>query len=98
MVSPPQGQEGVAAALAACKILREMSHQEKEAEVVRKMKEAKYEQLAVGKRIQCQPFKTCLSKQTKCTFTSPVLPSFHACKESLVHCGSFKGLVQMRPE
>uniref|UniRef100_A0A8D2IVQ7 Transient receptor potential cation channel subfamily M member 5 n=1 Tax=Varanus komodoensis TaxID=61221 RepID=A0A8D2IVQ7_VARKO len=50
------GQEGVAAALAACKILREMSHLETEAEVVRRMKEAKYEQLAVGKylcRIPC---------------------------------------------
>ncbi|XP_053258213.1 transient receptor potential cation channel subfamily M member 5 [Podarcis raffonei] len=47
------GQEGVAAALAACKILREMSHLEKEAEVVRKMKEAKYEQLAVELFSEC---------------------------------------------
>ncbi|XP_077177636.1 transient receptor potential cation channel subfamily M member 5 [Paroedura picta] len=47
------GQEGVAAALAACKILREMSHLETEAEVVRKMKEAKYEQLAVELFSEC---------------------------------------------
>ncbi|KAL8169951.1 UNVERIFIED_CONTAM: Transient receptor putative cation channel subfamily M member 5 [Gekko kuhli] len=51
------GQEGVAAALAACKILREMSHLETEAEVVRRMKEAKYEQLAVGKHIQYERYK-----------------------------------------
>lgn len=43
-----QGQEGVAAALAACKIIKEMSHLEKEAEVARTMREAKYEQLALG--------------------------------------------------
>ncbi|XP_067322711.1 transient receptor potential cation channel subfamily M member 5 [Anolis sagrei] len=47
------GQEGVAAALAACKIVREMSHLETEAEVVRKMKEAKYEQLAVELFSEC---------------------------------------------
>nr|XP_020644461.1 transient receptor potential cation channel subfamily M member 5 [Pogona vitticeps] len=47
------GQEGVAAALAACKILREMSHLETEAEVVRRMKEAKYEQLAVELFSEC---------------------------------------------
>ncbi|KAL7992121.1 hypothetical protein Chor_016377 [Crotalus horridus] len=41
------GPEGVAAALAACQIVREMSRLETEAEVVRRMKEAKYEQLAV---------------------------------------------------
>ena len=44
-----QGQEGVASALAACKILKEMSRLETETEVARIMKEAKYEQLAVGK-------------------------------------------------
>lgn len=44
-----QGQEGVASALAACKILREMSRLETKTEVVQVMKEAKYEQLAVGK-------------------------------------------------
>ena len=43
-----QGQEGVAAALAACKIIKEMSHLEKEAEVARTMREAKYEPLALG--------------------------------------------------
>nr|XP_056707932.1 transient receptor potential cation channel subfamily M member 5 [Euleptes europaea] len=47
------GQEGVAAALAACKILREMSHLETDAEVVRRMKEAKYEQLAVELFSEC---------------------------------------------
>ncbi|ERE81070.1 transient receptor potential cation channel subfamily M member 5 [Cricetulus griseus] len=41
------GQEGVAAALAACKIIKEMSHLEKEAEVARTMRESKYEQLAL---------------------------------------------------
>lgn len=44
-----QGQEGVASALAACKILKEMSRLETETEVARIMKEANYEQLAVGK-------------------------------------------------
>lgn len=38
----------MAAALAACKIIKEMSHLEKEAEVARTMREAKYEQLALG--------------------------------------------------
>ncbi|XP_062974482.1 transient receptor potential cation channel subfamily M member 5, partial [Elgaria multicarinata webbii] len=47
------GQEGVAAALVACKIVREMSHLETEAEVVRGMKEAKYEQLAVELFSEC---------------------------------------------
>ncbi|XP_043827966.1 transient receptor potential cation channel subfamily M member 5 [Dromiciops gliroides] len=42
------GQEGVAAALAACKILKEMSHLETEAEVARSMKEANYEHLALA--------------------------------------------------
>ncbi|NXY89065.1 TRPM5 protein, partial [Alcedo cyanopectus] len=41
------GQEGVASALAACKILKEMSRLETETEVAHIMKEAKYEQLAV---------------------------------------------------
>lgn len=44
-----QGQEGVASALAACKILKEMSRLETETEAARIMKEANYEQLAVGK-------------------------------------------------
>ncbi|KAM5248480.1 transient receptor potential cation channel subfamily M member 5 [Ctenodactylus gundi] len=47
------GQEGVAAALAACKILKEMSRLETEAEVVRTMREAKYEQLALDLFSEC---------------------------------------------
>ncbi|XP_010633960.1 transient receptor potential cation channel subfamily M member 5 [Fukomys damarensis] len=47
------GQEGVAAALAACKILKEMSHLETEAEVARTMREAKYEQLALDLFSEC---------------------------------------------
>eukprot|EP00069_Balaena_mysticetus_P005851 bmy_05031T0 len=52
------GQEGVAAALAACRILKEMSHLETEAEVGRTPREAKYEQLALG----AQP------RHEECTF------------------------------
>nr|XP_044605583.1 transient receptor potential cation channel subfamily M member 5 isoform X5 [Equus asinus] len=47
------GQEGVAAALAACKILKEMAHLETEAEVHRTMREAKYEQLALDLFSEC---------------------------------------------
>ncbi|XP_074132097.1 transient receptor potential cation channel subfamily M member 5 [Sminthopsis crassicaudata] len=47
------GQEGVAAALAACKILKEMSHLETEAEAARGMKEANYEQLALELFSEC---------------------------------------------
>ncbi|KAB0376470.1 hypothetical protein FD755_010914 [Muntiacus reevesi] len=47
------GQEGVAAALVACKILKEMSHLETEAEVGRTLREAKYEQLALDLFSQC---------------------------------------------
>ncbi|XP_009633747.1 transient receptor potential cation channel subfamily M member 5 [Egretta garzetta] len=47
------GQEGVASALAACKILKEMSRLETETEVARTMKEAKYEQLAVELFSEC---------------------------------------------
>ncbi|XP_063085130.1 transient receptor potential cation channel subfamily M member 5 [Cavia porcellus] len=47
------GQEGVAAALAACKILKEMSRLETEAEVARTMREAKYEQLALDLFSEC---------------------------------------------
>uniref|UniRef100_A0A2K5Y8W8 Transient receptor potential cation channel subfamily M member 5 n=1 Tax=Mandrillus leucophaeus TaxID=9568 RepID=A0A2K5Y8W8_MANLE len=47
------GQEGVAAALAACKILKEMSHLETEAEAARAMREAKYEQLALDLFSEC---------------------------------------------
>ncbi|XP_020938275.1 transient receptor potential cation channel subfamily M member 5 isoform X1 [Sus scrofa] len=42
------GQEGVAAALAACKILKEMAHLETEAAAGRTLCQAKYEQLALG--------------------------------------------------
>ncbi|NXX16605.1 TRPM5 protein, partial [Podargus strigoides] len=47
------GQEGVASALAACKILKELSRLETETEVARIMKEAKYEQLAVELFSEC---------------------------------------------
>ncbi|XP_062431941.1 transient receptor potential cation channel subfamily M member 5 [Rhea pennata] len=47
------GQEGVASALAACKILKEMSRLEMETEVAHIMKEAKYEQLAVELFSEC---------------------------------------------
>ncbi|XP_004713814.1 transient receptor potential cation channel subfamily M member 5 [Echinops telfairi] len=47
------GQEGVAAALAACKILKEMAHLAAEAEVARTMRDAKYEQLALGLFSEC---------------------------------------------
>ncbi|NXI51298.1 TRPM5 protein, partial [Chloroceryle aenea] len=47
------GQEGVASALAACKILREMSRLETETEVARIMKEANYEQLAIELFSEC---------------------------------------------
>uniref|UniRef100_A0A4X2L3R0 Transient receptor potential cation channel subfamily M member 5 n=1 Tax=Vombatus ursinus TaxID=29139 RepID=A0A4X2L3R0_VOMUR len=47
------GQEGVAAALAACKILKEMSHLETEAKVAWSMKEANYEHLALELFSEC---------------------------------------------
>ncbi|XP_027993215.2 transient receptor potential cation channel subfamily M member 5 [Eptesicus fuscus] len=47
------GQEGVATALAACKILREMSHLEAEAEADRSSRGASYEQLALGLFSEC---------------------------------------------
>ncbi|NXX45332.1 TRPM5 protein, partial [Tricholaema leucomelas] len=47
------GQEGVASALAACKILKEMSRLETESRVAPIMKEAKYEQLAVDLFSEC---------------------------------------------
>ncbi|XP_030306959.1 transient receptor potential cation channel subfamily M member 5 [Calypte anna] len=47
------GQEGVASALAACKILKAMSRLETETKVAQIMKEAKYEQLAVGLFNEC---------------------------------------------
>lgn len=48
-----QGPEAVAAALAGCKILKEMARLESEAESARSMKEAKYEQFALGEYIKC---------------------------------------------
>uniref|UniRef100_A0A8C8SPL9 Transient receptor potential cation channel subfamily M member 5 n=1 Tax=Pelusios castaneus TaxID=367368 RepID=A0A8C8SPL9_9SAUR len=47
------GQESVAAALAACKILKDMSRLETEAEAARRMKEAKYDQLALELFSEC---------------------------------------------
>ncbi|NXU91672.1 TRPM5 protein, partial [Xiphorhynchus elegans] len=47
------GQEGVASALAACKILKEMSRLETETKAACVMKEAKYEQLAVELFSEC---------------------------------------------
>lgn len=40
----------MAAALAGCKIMKEMAHLESEAESARSMKEAKYEQFALGEK------------------------------------------------
>lgn len=48
-----QGPEAVAAALAGCKILKEMARLESEAESARSMKEAKYEQFALGEFLNC---------------------------------------------
>nr|XP_033783909.1 transient receptor potential cation channel subfamily M member 5 isoform X2 [Geotrypetes seraphini] len=47
------GQEGVAAALAACKILKEMVRLETEAETARVMKETNYEHLALELFSEC---------------------------------------------
>ncbi|XP_036284704.1 transient receptor potential cation channel subfamily M member 5 [Pipistrellus kuhlii] len=47
------GQEGVATALAACKIVREMAHLEAEAEADRGSRGASYEQLALGLFSEC---------------------------------------------
>ncbi|XP_039696259.1 transient receptor potential cation channel subfamily M member 5 [Pteropus medius] len=47
------GQEGVAAALAACKILREVSHLDVEAEAGHSTCQATYEQLALGLFSEC---------------------------------------------
>ncbi|XP_045677007.1 transient receptor potential cation channel subfamily M member 5 [Phyllostomus hastatus] len=47
------GQEGVATALVACKILREMSHLETEAKVDLTARRAAYEQLALGLFSEC---------------------------------------------
>ncbi|XP_031425528.1 transient receptor potential cation channel subfamily M member 5 [Clupea harengus] len=47
------GPEAVAAALAGCKILKQMAHLESEAESARSMKEAKYEQFALDLFSEC---------------------------------------------
>ncbi|XP_072374998.1 transient receptor potential cation channel subfamily M member 5 [Scyliorhinus torazame] len=47
------GPEAVPAALAACKILKEMAHLESDAETARSMKKAKYDQLALDLFGQC---------------------------------------------
>ncbi|KAK2819781.1 hypothetical protein Q7C36_021427 [Tachysurus vachellii] len=47
------GPEAVAAALAGCKILKEMTHLESEAENARSMKEAKYEQFSLDLFSEC---------------------------------------------
>ncbi|XP_067849808.1 transient receptor potential cation channel subfamily M member 5 [Heptranchias perlo] len=47
------GPEGVAAALAACKILKEMARLELDTETARSMKEAKYDQLALDLFSEC---------------------------------------------
>uniref|UniRef100_A0AAQ4P876 Transient receptor potential cation channel, subfamily M, member 5 n=1 Tax=Gasterosteus aculeatus aculeatus TaxID=481459 RepID=A0AAQ4P876_GASAC len=49
----PTGPEAVAAALAGCKILKEMARLESEAESARSMKEAKYEQFALDVFGEC---------------------------------------------
>ncbi|KAG8522546.1 Transient receptor potential cation channel subfamily M member 5 [Galemys pyrenaicus] len=48
------GQEGVAAALAACRILKEMAHLEPQAQAGSALCEAKYEQLALGECARAQ--------------------------------------------
>ncbi|XP_060033336.1 transient receptor potential cation channel subfamily M member 5 [Erinaceus europaeus] len=47
------GQEGVAGALAACKIQKEMAHLERDAQAGRALREAKYEQLALDLFSEC---------------------------------------------
>ncbi|XP_058160944.1 transient receptor potential cation channel subfamily M member 5 isoform X1 [Dasypus novemcinctus] len=56
------GREGVAAALAACKIIREMSHLATDAAAARSLREAKYEQLAL------ELFSECYSSSAECAF------------------------------
>lgn len=43
-----QGPEAVPAALVGCKIMKEMAHLATEAESARSMKNAQYEQFAIG--------------------------------------------------
>ncbi|KAL2088932.1 hypothetical protein ACEWY4_015831 [Coilia grayii] len=72
------GPEAVAAALAACKILKEMAHLESEAESARSMKEAKYEQFALDLFSECYSNSedrayALLVRKTQCWSKSTVL-------------------------
>ncbi|XP_010894223.2 transient receptor potential cation channel subfamily M member 5 [Esox lucius] len=72
------GPEAVAAALAGCKILKEMAHLESEAESARSMKEAKYEQFALDLFGECYSNSedrayALLVRRTRCWNQSTVL-------------------------
>uniref|UniRef100_A0AAZ3PZQ7 Transient receptor potential cation channel, subfamily M, member 5 n=1 Tax=Oncorhynchus tshawytscha TaxID=74940 RepID=A0AAZ3PZQ7_ONCTS len=72
------GPEAVAAALAGCKILKEMSGLESEAESARSMKEAKYEQFALDLFGECYSNSedrayALLVRRTRCWNQSTVL-------------------------
>ncbi|XP_054625682.1 transient receptor potential cation channel subfamily M member 5 isoform X5 [Dunckerocampus dactyliophorus] len=72
------GQEAVAAALAGCKILKEMARLESEAESARSMKEAKYEQFALDVFGECYSNSedrayALLVRRTQCWSKSTVL-------------------------
>ncbi|XP_056135271.1 transient receptor potential cation channel subfamily M member 5 [Lampris incognitus] len=72
------GPEAVAAALAGCKILKEMAHLESEAKSARSMKEAKYEQFALDLFGECYSNSedrayALLVRRTRCWSKSTVL-------------------------
>ncbi|KAF0042856.1 hypothetical protein F2P81_004193 [Scophthalmus maximus] len=72
------GPEAVAAALAGCKILKEMARLESEAESARSMKEAKYEQFALDVFGECYSNSedrayALLVRRTRCWSKSTVL-------------------------
>lgn len=72
------GPEAVAAALAGCKIMKEMAHLESEAESARSMKEAKYEQFALDLFSECYSNSedrayALLVRKTQCWSKSTVL-------------------------
>ncbi|XP_059927189.1 transient receptor potential cation channel subfamily M member 5 [Gadus macrocephalus] len=72
------GPEAVAAALAGCKILKEMARLESEAESARSMKEAKYEQFALDLFGECYSNSedrayALLVRRTRCWSKSTVL-------------------------
>ncbi|XP_039980646.1 transient receptor potential cation channel subfamily M member 5 isoform X2 [Xiphias gladius] len=74
----PTGPEAVAAALAGCKILKEMARLESEAESARSMKEAKYEQFALDVFGECYSNSedrayALLVRRTRCWSKSTVL-------------------------